>query len=288
MSRTFARTLFLALAVALGGAFAQSTLPDAAAAALAEGESLMAEALATYEAQYPDRTLWQAAFAEGRRARSLAPDRLEPIRFLAEAYSRSHWTGPAWATWQDYVLGGGELDDEATALAAEVGKELAYGAYERGERDEALERYAEVTEIAPMDAEAHVWAGRILIETGRPAQAIPYWQRALELDPNDDRAAYFLDLAQEQARWGSQAVDAFRAGVASYEDDRLSEAAERFARATTHNPEYAQAWSWLGRVAFERGAYEDAATYYANAAELEPDDANYAYWVAESERRAAD
>ncbi len=288
MFRPLVLSLTLAGALALGGSFAQSTLPDAAAAALAEGEALMTEALNTYEAQYPDRALWQAAFAEGRRARSLAPDRLEPIRFLAEAYSRSHWTGPAWSTWQDYVRQGGELDDEATALAAEVGKELAYGAYERGERDAALERYVDVTELAPMDAEAHVWVGRILIESARPAQAIPYWQRALELDPADERAAYFLDLAQEQARWGTEAVDAFRAGVTSYEGGRLSEAAERFARATTHNPEYAQAWSWLGRVAFERGAYDDAATYYRNAAELVPDDETYAYWVAESERRAAD
>jgi tetratricopeptide (TPR) repeat protein len=288
MPRTLILSLLLIAAIAVGGSLAQSTLPDAAAAALAEGEALMAEALETYEAQYPDRPLWQAAFAEGRRARSLAPDRLEPIRFLAEAYSRSQWPGPAWSMWQNYVREGGELDDEARALAAEDGKELAYGAYERGEREAALERYVAVTEIAPMDAEAHVWAGRILIESERPAQAIPYWQRALELDPDDERAAYFLELAQEQARWGTQAVDAFRAGVASYEEDRLSEAAERFARATTHNPEYAQAWSWLGRVAFERGMYDDAATYYANAAELEPDDEAYAYWVEESERRAAD
>lgn len=288
MPRPLILSSLLILAIAVGGSLAQSTLPDAAAVALAEGEALMAEALETYEAQYPDRPLWQAAFAEGRLARSLAPDRLEPVRFLAEAYSRSHWPGPAWSTWQDYLREGGELDEEARALAAEVGKELAYGAYERGEPETALERYVDVTEIAPTDAEAHVWAGRILIETERPAQAIPYWQRALELDPDDERAAYFLDLAQEQARWGTQAVDAFRAGVASYEEDRLSQAAERFARATTHNPEYAQAWAWLGRVAFERGMYDDAATYYANAAELVPDDETYAYWVAESERRAAD
>lgn len=288
MHRVFALAVLLVLTLITGSAFAQASLPEAAAQALAEGEAHMAEALVTYDGQYPDRPLWQAAFAAGRRAMSLAPDHLEPVRFMAEAYSRSQWTGPAWSTWQDYVRRGGVLDDEDRDLASYVGKELAYGAYERGEREAALDRYVAVTDLAPGDAEAHVWVGRILIETERPAQAIPFWQSALELDPDDDRSVFFLALAQDQARWGSEAVDAFRAGVRLYEEDRLTEASERFARATRLNPEYAVAWSWLGRSAFERGEYGDARTFYGNAAELRPDDEDYAYWVAEAERRLAD
>ena len=247
-----------ALTLALAGfALAQSPLPQGAIDALAEGEARMAEALATYEAQYPDRPLWQDAFAAGRRAMALAPDHLAPVRFLAEAYSRSQWTGPAWNTWRDFLDRGGILDDEGRALAADVGKRLAYGSYAAGNTEAALERYVSVAELAPEDAEAHVWAGRILIETERPAQAIPYWRRALELDPEDARAAYFLELAQAQAEWGSAAVTAFRAGVALYEEDRLSEAAERFARASTLNTGYVDAWAWLGRVAFEQEQYAD-------------------------------
>ena len=287
MLRTLTTTLAV-LAIGLAGfALAQSTLPQGAADALAEGEARMAEALATYDAQYPDRPLWQDAFAAGRRAMTLAPDRLEPVRFLAEAYSRSQWTGPAWNTWQDYLRRGGVLDDEDRAHAADVGKRLAYGAYEFGNYDVALERYVAVTEIAPDDVEAHVWAGRILVETERPAQAIPYWRRAVDLDPGDARAAYFLELAQAQAQWGSAAVTAFRAGVALYEENRLSESAERFARASTLNSGYVDAWAWLGRVAFEQGQYADAASYYGSAARLEPGDATYAYWVSESRRLGA-
>ena len=287
MFRTLSAILaVLALAFA-GLALAQPSLPQAAAEALTEGEARMAEALATYDAQYPDRPLWQDAFAAGRRAMSLAPDRLEPVRFLAEAYSRSQWTGPAWITWQDFVRRGGVLTDEDRAYAADVGKRLAYGLYEAGNWDAALARYVAVTELAPGDAEAHVWAGRILVETERPAQAIPYWRRATELDPTDARSAYFLDLAQTQAEWGSAAVTAFRAGVALYEENRLPEAAERFARASTLNAAYVDAWAWLGRVAFEQGQYADAATHYGTAARLEPGNADFAYWVAESRRRAA-
>lgn len=282
-----ARAAIVTLAWATALAFAQTPLPQGAADALAVGEARMAEALATYDAQYPDRPLWQEAFAAGRTAIGLAPDALEPVRFLAEAYSRSQWTGPAWTTWQDFLQRGGVLDDEGRALAAEVGKRLAYGFYEAGQREAALDRYVAVADLAPADAEAHVWAGRILVETERPAQAIPYWRRALELDPGDERAAYFLELAQAQARWGSGAVDAFRAGVALHEQGRLGEAAERFARASTLNPAYTDAWAWLGRTAFEQGLFDDAATYYGTAARLEPNDANLAYWVAEANRRAA-
>ena len=287
MFRSLTKTL-AALAIVLAAfAVAQPTLPQAAADALAEGEARMAEALATYDAQYPDRPLWQDAFAAGRRAMTLAPDRLEPVRFLAEAYSRSQWTGPAWNTWQDYVRRGGVLDDEDRAYAADVGKRLAYGFYEAGNHDAALDRYVAVAELAPDDVEAHVWAGRILVETDRPEQAIPYWRRALELDPSDARSAYFLELAQAQAEWGSAAVTAFRAGVALYEEDRLSEAAERFARATTLNGAYVDAWAWLGRVAFEQTQYADAATYYGSAARLAPEDDDLAYWLNEARRRTA-
>jgi len=280
----------LVVALALGLASAQTPLPEAAAEALAAGEARMAEALATYPAQYPDRPLWRQAFAEGRRAMSLAPEALEPARFLAVAYSRSNWYGPAWNAWRDYVRRGGDVSDDAEAqeLIALVGQELGFGAYARGDLDLALEYYQLVADLAPDDVNAFVWSGRILIETERPEQAIASWQRVLELDPDDARAAFFLELARDQARWGSAAVTAFREGVALYEQEQLGEAAERFARATTRNPEYPQAWAWLGRVAFERSQYADARTYYTRAATLEPGNETYAWFRDEATRRAGD
>jgi tetratricopeptide (TPR) repeat protein len=266
-------------------------LPEPAAEALAEGEARMAEALATYQRQYPDRALWQAAFQAGRRAVSLAPERVEPVRFLAEAYSRSNWYGPAWTTWMDYVrrAGAGALteDHHARELIAAVGHELAYGAYARGDFEAALEYHLAITDLVPTDLDAHVWAGRILIETERPAQAVPFWRTVTELDPLDQRAAYFLELAQEQARWGTQAVNAFRDGVQRYEQGMMREASERFARATTFNDAYPQAWAWLGRVAFESGEFADAVTYYGRAIALDPGNETYRYFHREAQRLAS-
>ena len=87
------------VAAAMFGLFAASVmaiataqeLPQNAAEALDRGEALVAEALATYDAQYPDRPLWRQAFAEGRAAMDLAPGHPEPMRFLVRAYSLSNW-----------------------------------------------------------------------------------------------------------------------------------------------------------------------------------------------------
>jgi tetratricopeptide (TPR) repeat protein len=286
--RPFRIHMFIALLLAFGSAIAQTPLQSEARAALDEGEALMAEALATYPAQYPDRPLWQQAFAAGRRAASLAPDRLEPVRFLAEAYSRSNWTGPAWAAWEDFVRRGGVLDDEARTLVADVGRELGYGAYARGDLDTALDLYLRVTDLAPADVEARVWVARILMETDRPDQAVPFWRSVLERDATDTRAAYFLDLAQDQAEWGVGTIEVFRQGVEFYERGDYPAARERFARATVLNPTFAAGWAWLGRVAFEAGAYGEARRAYANASGLEPDNETYRYFLSRSIEAAGD
>ena len=274
-------TLIVALLVVLGSASAQS-LSAEAEAALRTGEARMAEALATYPAQYPDRPLWQQAFAEGRRAMQLAPESLAPVRFLAEAYSRSQWAGRAWPIWLEFIDRGGMLDEEAEELVAIVGHELGYGAYARADLDTALEFYLAVSDLVATDVDARVWAGRILLETERPEQAVTFWRSVVTLDPNDARAAYFVELARDQATWGTRAVDVFREGIAFYEEGAAQAAAERFARATVLNPAYPMAWAWLGRVAFEAGDFADARRAYANAAGLAPDNETYRYFLAQS------
>jgi tetratricopeptide (TPR) repeat protein len=270
--------LTLLLGMAHGQTATQPLSPDAASA-IAAGEALMAEALATYPAQYPDRPLWQRAFAEGRRAIALAPDRSEPFRFLAEAYSRSNWTGRAWQAWLDFANLGGRFDEEARELVAGVGKELGYGAYTRGDLELALSYYQQVAAWVPLDGETRVWVARIYTEQERPLDAIDAWTTVVELDPTDARAQYFLELSLEQARWGTVTVNVFREGVAFYEQGLLSLAAERFERAAGLNPRYAAAWAWLGRVSYERFDYTSASRAYANAVGLEPDNDTYRYFL---------
>lgn len=274
----------LALTFLAPAAMAQPTLPENAQQAIQRGEQLMQEALATYDAQYPDRPLWQQAFREGRNAVALAPGNPAPLRFLAEAYSRSTWPGPAVRTWNQFLAAGGTLDDEAKQLYLQDANGIAYEAYSQGDLERAAELYLEVTRVVPDDVEAHRWLGRILLELGLPDQAVAAWQTVTELDPRDNGAAYFLDLSRAQARWGVDAANAFFAGVAAYEAGDMAQARNSFAAATARNANYAEAWAWLGRVAFEGGNYRDAFNAYSRAATLQPANDTYSWFRQESQR----
>ena len=271
----------------LGGAALAQELPNNAQEALERGEAAVTEALATYEAQYPDRPLWRQAFAEGRTAMELAPGHPEPIRFLARAYSLANWPGPAVEQWHAYLNAGGELSDDDRELFAEAGNQYAFSAYQAGNKELAAERYAEVADVLPQNVEAHRWLGRIALELGLPEQAVAAWRTVLELDPNAEGAEYFLELSQAQARWGVQAATAFFEGIAAYEAGDVSQARNSFALATARNARYASAWAWLGRVHFEQEQYADANAAYARALTLEPDNSNYQWFTRESERLMA-
>jgi tetratricopeptide (TPR) repeat protein len=273
----------LAFVLMAGAAVAQS-LPDNAQEALDRGEALMAEALDTYDAQYPDRPLWRQAFNEGRTAIELAPGHPEPLRFLAVAYSRSNWPGPAVDAWQAFASTGGVMTQEDTELFTAAGNEYAYFAYQAGNRQLAAERYALVTRLAPNDVEAYRWIGRIMLELEMPEQAVAAWRTVLELDPGAEGADYFLELAQAQSRWGVQPANDFYAGIAAYEAGNMQQARNSFAAASARNDSYAAAWAWLGRVNFEQSLYEDAHAAYSRALALEPDNSNYQWFTAESLR----
>lgn len=260
-------------------------LSDAAKDSLQRGKSAATQALQTYGAQYPDRPLWQEAFSYAEEAIDLAPNNPEPYRFQAIAYSQANWYGPAWRLWQEFLARGFPLDSEATPIFADVGHSTAYSLYEQGKLRESLATYQQVIDEVPFDLEALGWAGRILLELREPEQAISYWATVAERDPRDGRGAYFLQLSRDQARWGVDAANAFREGVSFYEQGDLVQARERFARATSLNGDYTEAWAWLGRVAFERSNYEDARTHYGHASRLAPDNETYKYFYEESGRR---
>ncbi|HRP48015.1 MAG TPA: tetratricopeptide repeat protein [Trueperaceae bacterium] len=281
--RPFLAAALLVLAM-LGSAVIAQALPANAQDAVNRGEALMAEALTTYDAQYPDKPLWQAAFREGRTAVSLAPGNPAALRFLAEAYSRSNWPGPAVRTWEQYAAAGGTFDEEAAELYGRDANENAYAAYQQGDKAGAAEMYLQVTKVLPANLEAHRWLGRILLELRRPEQAVVAWRNYLELDPTDKGAQYFLSLAQAQARWGVDAANDFFSGIEAYESGNMTAARTSFASATVRNADYPEAWAWLGRVAFEQGNYEDAFTSYSRASALQPDNTTYSWFKKESQR----
>ncbi len=276
------KRLFLSLSLlCLTFSQAQMTLDEL----LAEGRTVMEQAIAAYPKAYPDQPLWQEAIRTGKEAVELAPNEPAPLRFLAEVYSRSNWYGPAYQTWEQLLALGETLDADAIPLFRMVTFELAYGAYDSKNYAKALEYFQRIIDIVPYDKDAYVWAGRTLLETGRPEEAIAYWQTAATRDPTDERSQFFLKLSQDQAKWGIDAANAFREGIALYEAGDLSRAGERFNRAVGRNEMYSEAWAWLGRVAFEQGDYTNATIYYQEATRLEPSNETYSYFFEESQHR---
>jgi tetratricopeptide (TPR) repeat protein len=159
--------------------------------------------------------------------------------------------------------------------------------YKKGDVKEALEKFLAAAKANPKYEDALVWTARCYQELSQPKQAAGYWKKVLALDPKNENAQYFLSLAQDQITYGVSATNAFNAAYQAYQKGDLAEAEKGFKQATKANPNYAAAWSWLGRVYFDQTAYDQAAKAYQQALELDPDNQGYAFFAGEAQRLAA-
>lgn len=368
------RTPFITFIISLSLALAQvSTTPlsDEAYEVLLDAQATASRAMASYDAHFIDKPLWQEAIRKGVKARALAPGHPEPYRFLAQAYSQVNLFEQAWQAYLAFDTYGGVLDEAARRDLIDLGIELGYTKYAQkqyrdaigyyqtvvqlapdletptvqlalsqraiGETEAALETFRSLTERYPENPnyrryvasledrasfgeqasaafdrglalyyegnvdqawnafasaarsnpdyrEAFVWAGRVALELQQPEDAVRYWERAVALDTSDEGAAYFLKVARNQARWGVEAYTQFEQGIGLYNEGKPQEAQTRFARSTELNPNYAEAWAWLGRVNFEAERYTQAYAAFADAYRLEPGSDAYRYFYNEAGR----
>lgn len=177
-------------------------------------------------------------------------------------------------------------DQQTWGVEAAQAYHTGLNQYQSGELAAAAASFARAFELNPRFKEAAVWAARSFQEHGDSQQAIDYWQAVLVLEPADSRAAYFLDLAREQARYGGDAAGAFLRGLETYQLGHLTEAENYFLQATEQSPNYADAWAWLGRINFELAEFKQAADYYGRALELAPNNDDYRFFAQEAARLA--
>lgn len=199
-------------------------------------------------------------------------------RFWTQVLERNPADGPA-----AYYL---ELADAQERWGADAGRAFYAGQdlYNRGEVRGAAERFAAASDANPEYPAAASWAARTLQESGQAARAVPFWERVVTLSPDDESARYFLEAARSQGAIGEGAAAAFNAGVGAYGRADLEGAQGAFERAVAEAPNYADAWGWLGRLAFEGGRYGRAAELYGRALGLEPGNATYRFFEAEARR----
>ncbi|HET8984320.1 MAG TPA: tetratricopeptide repeat protein [Trueperaceae bacterium] len=156
------------------------------------------------------------------------------------------------------------------------------GAYEAGDLESATADFQAAAAANDTFVDAFVWAARSLQEADAPLEAIPYWERVLVLDPSDDRAAWYLTRARQALEFGPVAGPAYYDALAHYQAGDPAEAERLLRVAVGANPDFAQAWGYLGRIAFQDGRYAEAEEAYGRAAAAAPEVDDYAFFAGEA------
>jgi tetratricopeptide (TPR) repeat protein len=156
------------------------------------------------------------------------------------------------------------------------------GAYEAGDLESAAVDFQAAAAANDTFVDAFVWAARSLQETDAPLEAIPYWERVLILDPSDERAEWYLTRARQAFEFGPVAGPAYYDALAHYQAGDPAEAERLLRVAVEANPDFAQAWGYLGRIAFQDGRYAEAEAAYGRAAAAAPDVEDYAFFEGEA------
>jgi len=138
-----------------------------------------------------------------------------------------------------------------------------------GNKPAARRWLLELTEDEPENEQAWLWLGNA---AERPQEAVAYLERALDLNPENLRAA--------------QSIQTYRlnAGVADYKAGDLESARRYFAAAVEQDARHVPALFWLAHLA---EAPQDALAYLERILEVEPDNAR-AQQSAETYRQQLD
>jgi tetratricopeptide (TPR) repeat protein len=155
-------------------------------------------------------------------------------------------------------------------------------AYEAGDLASATTDFQAAAAANDTFVDAFVWAARSLQESDSPLEAIPYWERVLVLDPDDERAAWYLTRARQALEFGPVAGPAYYDALAHYQAGDPAEAERLLRVAVGAKPDFAQAWGYLGRIAFQDGRYAEAEAAYGRAAAAAPEVDDYAFFAEEA------
>ncbi len=151
--------------------------------------------------------------------------------------------------------------------------------------DAALERYSAALAEKPADPELLANVGQILVAMNRPADAVPFLEKAVEAEPFSVIARFDLAVAYGRSGRPKEAAEQYESLVRSGDADvrvqhnlgltlrqlgRNAEAAAAFERATAIEPGRAPAWLGLALSLEADGRGAEAATALEHYLTLEP------------------
>ena len=158
-------------------------------------------------------------------------------------------------------------------------------AYHEGDYQAAYDRYRDAVARNPNDAESLSNCGQALVRLGRPAEAVPLFERAIEL--NGRRWAYHFNLARASgllSPW-DRAIQEYRTALELFPDDPVTEfnlamalhktgdeaaAVEHYRRAIDLAPDEADFYLALGMSSERLGRAADALVAYRRYVEMAP------------------
>ena len=161
---------------------------------------------------------------------------------------------------------------------------LAYQAYKDADLSVAFVQFDLAQQNAPGWLEARRWFGRVALEVGQAEPALQAWQTVVASKQATGGDKYYLQLAQLGVRHTLPAARSYIAGIEAHSAGKPDIARVHFAEATAIAPQFAQAWYWLGRMAYEAKDFAAAVQAYGKAVELEPNNAEAKYWLEQAKK----
>jgi tetratricopeptide (TPR) repeat protein len=190
----------------------------------------------------------------------------------------------SWSVWRRRARGGERR--AATVVAVVVAGTLAFLTYRQSEiyRDNIV-LYTATLEKNPNCWMAQNNLGNVLIQAGRPRDAIEHCQRALELNSNYAKAHYNLGTALKAIGQYQQAIEHFEQALKLEPDyaevhynygnifihsGQPLEAIEHYRHALQSKPNFTEAHNNLGIALADIGRFSEAIEHYNQALILDP------------------
>jgi tetratricopeptide (TPR) repeat protein len=255
------------------------------------------EYLATQPADAPALVLRARALTTGGRTDEAEttlhdllaqrPDDPDVHRALAELYLQAQRHPDA----IHHAREGERLAPEDPVFPALLGR----AALEEGRLEDALGAITRRTTLAPADPDGWIQFGKLRMRLGDPAAAVPLFEKARELEPEDWTPAYLLGLAYSEAGRPEEAIAAYRSVLAN--NERVAEAHNNLAwlladldldpvlaevharRATELAPGNPDVLGTLGWAQYKNRLLDEAAETLGRAVELRPEDAMKHYML---------